>query len=302
MRRNVTANATAKGNKVVLDWVQILIRSLGAMTALFVFTRILGKKQISQLTFFEYIVGITLGELAGFISTNMESHYFLGLTALTVWFIVPLGVEWVTMKSKTLRNMFEGKSTVVIKEGKVLEDNLKKERFSTDELMQRLRTRNVYNLADVEFAVLETSGDLNVLLKKENQPLTPQHLGIKTGPEQPPQAVIMDGEIIDESLATMGLSRGWLHTELNKLGIPQNNVFLAQVDSYGELYIDVYDDMLKMPSPQNRAMLLATLKKCEADLEMFALSVNAQETKQMYGECAETMRRTIDELTPLLKR
>jgi uncharacterized membrane protein YcaP (DUF421 family) len=295
-------NVAAKGTKAVLDWVHILLRSLGAIAALFIFTRILGKKQISQLTFFEYIAGITLGELAGFISTDMESHYFLGLTALSVWFIVPLCVEWITLKSKTLRDLFEGKSAVVIKEGKILEDNLKKERFSTDELLQRLRTKDVFNLADVEFAVLETSGDLNVLLKKENQPLTPKHLGIKTAPEQPPQAVIMDGEIIDESLASIGLNRGWLHEELNKLGIPHNNIFLAQVDSYGELYIDVYDDMLKMPSPQNKAMLLATLKKCEADLEMFSLSVETPETKQMYGDCAETLQRTIGELTPLLKR
>jgi uncharacterized membrane protein YcaP (DUF421 family) len=298
MKRNVAA----KGIKAVLDWVHILLRSLGAIVALFVFTRILGKKQISQLTFFEYIAGITLGELAGFISTDIESHYFLGLTALTVWFLVPLGVEWVTLKSKKLRDLFEGKSTVVIKEGKVLEDNLKKERFSAEELLQRLRTKDVFNLADVEFAILETSGDLNVLLKKESQPLTPKHLGIKTAPEQAPQAVILDGQIINESLATLGLSRGWLNDELAKLGIPQNNIFLAQVDSYGEMFVDVYDDMLKLPSPSNKAMLLATLKKCEADLEMFALSVDSPETKKMYEDCAEAMQRTISDMTPVLKR
>lgn len=286
----------------MLDWVHILLRSLGAIAVLFIFTRLLGKKQIAQLTFFEYIVGIALGDLAGFISTDMEANYFLGLVALVVWFAVPFAVEWLTLKSKTMRDWIEGKATVLIKEGKILEDNLKKERINAEELLEQLRAKNVFNVADVEFALMEPSGDVSVLLKKENQPLTPKHLGIKVGPEHPPQAVIIDGQIINESLATLGLSRGWLHAELDKLGVPVNNVFLAQVDSYGELYIDLYDDRVKLPQPQNKALLLATLKKCEADLEMFALSAQDEKAKRMYEECSSILKRTIEDVTPLLKR
>lgn len=286
----------------MLDWVHILLRSLGAIAMLFLFTRILGKKQIAQLTFFEYVAGISLGEVAGFISTDMESNYLLGVTALCTWFVVPLAAEYLSLKSKKLRDLFEGKSTVLIKEGKILEDNLKKERVTAEELMEQLRTKNVFNVADVEFALMEASGDISVMLKKENQPLTAKHLGVKVGPEQAPQAVIIDGKIINESLATLGLSPGWLHAELDKIGIPVNNVFLAQVDGYGELYIDLYDDRLKTPQPQNKALLLSTLKKSEADLEMFALSTKDEEAKRMYERCSAVLQDVIRNVTPLLKR
>lgn len=284
-----------------LDWLHIVIRSLGAITMLFLITRLLGKKQIAQLTFFEYIAGITLGEIAGFISTDIEENYWLGVVALLTWFSVPLGVEWFTLKSKKFADIVEGKASVLITEGKILEDNMKKERLSAEELMQRLRTKNVFNVADVEFALMETSGDITVLLKKENQPITPKHLGQKLPPEPAPQAVIIDGEIINESLATLGYSRGWLHGELDKLGIPVNNIFLAQADSYGELYIDLYDDQIQLPQPNNRALLLSTLKKCQADLELFALGTNDANAKTLYSHCAETLQNTINNISPILK-
>lgn len=283
-------------------WLFIVFRAVGSLAILFVLTRILGKKQISQLTFFEYVMGITLGEVAGFMSTDIEGNYLYGVIAIFIWFFIPYVGEKLTLKSKTLRQWFEGKGTVVIKEGKILEDNLKKERYTADELMEQLRTKNVFRAADVEFAVLEASGDLSVLLKKENQPLTPAHLGIKTAPEQEPQTVIIDANILDEPLATIGLNREWLNTELAKLGIPIENVFLGQVDSYGQLFVDLYDDQLKVPEPATKAALLATLKKCAADLEMFELETQQPQAKHMYARCSESMEAVVSQLTPLLKR
>ncbi|MFB9328624.1 DUF421 domain-containing protein [Paenibacillus aurantiacus] len=284
------------------DWVHILFRSLGTIVMLFVLTRILGKKQISQLTFFEYVTGITLGEIAGFLSTDVERSYLHGVIALAVWFALPLLVELVTLRSKTLREWLEGKGTVLIKEGKVLEDNLKKERYTADELLEQLRAKSVFRVADVEFATLEASGELSVMLKKENQPLTPAMLGIKVAPEEEPQTVIMDGNIMDEPLAVMGLNRGWLHTELEKQGYLLENVFLGQVDAAHQLYLDLYDDQVQVPEPQTKAVLMATLKKCGADLELFALSVDDSGAKQMYGGCASTMNAIIQDMTPLLER
>jgi uncharacterized membrane protein YcaP (DUF421 family) len=286
----------------VPEWSYIFFRSVGAIVMLFLIARILGKKQISQLTFFEYIVGITLGELAGFMSTDIEANYVHGIIALMTWFLFAFLFEIITMKSLTLRYWFEGRGTVMIKDGKVLEDNLKKERFTGDELMESLRKKNVFNLADVEFAILESSGDLSVLVKKENQPLTAKNLGVKVAPQPEPQMVINDGEIMDEPLATIGFSREWLKTELDKQGIPIENVFLGQVDAFGELYLDVYDDQLKVPQPQNRAILWATLKKCEADLELFGLATQNKEARTMYANQVTEMKKIILNLTPLLKR
>jgi uncharacterized membrane protein YcaP (DUF421 family) len=284
------------------DWIHIVFRSIGAIVMLFLIVRILGKRQISQLTFFEFILGITLGELAGFLSTDIQANYLHGIVALLTWFIFAFLLELVTLKSMTLRHLFEGRGTVMIKDGKVMEDNLKKERYTGDELMQSLRKKNVFRLADVEFALLESSGDLSVLVKKDNQPITPKHLGIKVSPEQEPQIVINDGNIMDEPLATIGLNREWLNTELEKLGIPVENVFLGQVDASGELFVDLYDDQLKLPQPQNKLILWATLKKCEADLELFSLATRNEPARIMYSQQVEKMKHMITELEPLLKR
>ncbi|MBB6731785.1 DUF421 domain-containing protein [Cohnella zeiphila] len=283
------------------NWGEIAIRSLGSMAMLFAMTRILGKKQISQLSFFEYILGITLGELAAFISTDIEAHYFHGVVALLIWFLIPFGLEFLMLKSRKLRHWFEGKGRIMIKEGKVLEDNLKKERITADELLEQLRGKSVFNMADVEFAVMETNGDLNVLLKKDKQPLTASHLGIKMVNEVEPQTVIIDGKYIDEPLATLGLSRGWLNTELEKIGVTVENVFLGQVDAYQQVYVDLYDDKLKVPAPQGKALLLATLKKTQADLELFASASQNEDAKRMYERNSRELADVVSQLTPILQ-
>jgi len=283
------------------EWLQIVFRSLGTLIVLFTFTRILGKKQISQLTFFEYILGITLGELAGFISTDIEKHYYLGLIAMCVWFAVPYGLELLTLKSVNLRHWLEGKGRILVKEGKVMEENLKKERLTADEFMEQLRGKNVFRVADVEFAVMETNGELSVLLKKDKQPLTPSDMGIKAVNEVEPQTVIVDGNIMHEPLATIGLNPQWLLTELDKIGVAVENVFLGQVDAYQQLYVDLYDDQIKVPLPQGKALLYATLKKIQADLELFAVSTRDPEAKTMYGSTSQQMERMIARLHPMLR-
>ncbi|MDR9854430.1 DUF421 domain-containing protein [Paenibacillus sp. VCA1] len=284
------------------EWVEVIIRTLASIVVLFGLTKLLGKRQISQLSFFEYITGITIGDLAAAISLNVKEAWYLGVISLTVWVLVSLGIEFLQLKSKKARDFLDSKSTVLIKDGKVMDDNLKKERLTNEELMQLLRSKNAFKAAEVEFAVMEPNGEINVLLKKENQPLTPTHLGIKVGPESEPQAVILDGKIMDEPLATRGLNRRWIHAELEKLGVSLDNVFLGQVDAYGQLYVDLYDDQIKVPQPQQKAMLFAELKKCQADLEMFGLSTDRLDAKTLYGQCATRLDQVIDDVKPLLTR
>lgn len=284
------------------EWYEIAYRTLLAVVVLFVITKLLGKRQVSQLSMFEYITGITIGSLAAYISLDLDANWFLGIVAMSVWALVSVGIEFLQLKSKKIRDFIEGKGTVLIKDGKVMEDNLKKERLSTDDLMEQLRKKMVFKAADVEFAIMEPSGDINLLLTRENQPLTPKHLGIKVAPEQEPQTVIMDGKIMDEPLATIGLSREWLNMELEKLGVAIENVFLGQVDSYGQLYVDLFDDQIKVPLPQKKAVLFSTLKKCEADLMLFGLTTKNKKAKEMYEQCANQMNEIVTELKPVLHR
>ncbi|MHA0857514.1 DUF421 domain-containing protein [Paenibacillus sp. CMAA1364] len=284
------------------EWMLVAIRTILTLVALFLMTKLLGKRQVSQLSLFEYITGITVGSLAATIPIEMDGTWHLGLISMVVWVACSLGIEFITIKSKKARDILDGKGTVLIKDGKVLEDNLKKERLTLDELMEQLRSKNVFRVADAEFAVMESSGEINVLLVKENQPITPSSLGITVAPEQEPQAVIMDGNIMNEPLATIGLSREWLDVELEKIGVAIENVFLGQVDSYGQLYVDLFDDQLIVPKPQDKAALYATLKKCEADLEMFSLSTSHKQSKQMYEKSANQLDKIIDLVRPVLTR
>lgn len=283
------------------DWLDIIVRSILFLLILFLMTKLLGKKQISQLSFFEYVNGITIGSIGAEVVTGLEQSIYLGILSIVTFAAIPFIAGFISLKSKPFRNFVEGKGTVFIKDGKILEDNLKKERYTTDELLELLRKDNVFKVADVEFAVLETTGDLSILLKKENQPLTPKDLNLTVASEKEPQTVIMDGEILDEPLATGGRSRQWLHTELAKLGVTIENVFLGQVDSYGQLTVDLFDDKIQVPSPQEKPLLFATMKKCQANLELFALGTDNPQAKKMYTDNSKKLQEAIDKVAYLLK-
>ncbi|RIU96545.1 DUF421 domain-containing protein [Oceanobacillus picturae] len=276
------------------DWVIVIGKSLLLITILFFLTKWLGKKQLSQLNIFEYISGIVLGGIVAIHTIEPDSNILNGLLAMAVWFLVPYAVEYISLKSKSFRNFTEGKSTVFIQDGKIMEDNLKKEGYSTDDLLEKLRDNNVFLASDVEFAVLEPSGTLSVLPKKENQPLTAKDLGLKLAPQKEPQAVIMDGKVLLEPLANLSLNTNWLETELDKMSVSIENVFLAQADNDGQLTVDLYDDKIAVAEPTEKPLLLATMKKCQADLELFSLATKNEKTKQMYEKNSKKMQSAID--------
>ncbi|MEK4620394.1 DUF421 domain-containing protein [Bacillus sp. FSL K6-0273] len=283
------------------EWTLVILRSVFILIVLFAITKCLGKRQISHLSFFEYIAGMTIGSIAAQVSTGLDQKFFHGVFAILTFASLPFFVGILSLKNKTARDFFEGKSTVLIKDGKVLEDNLKKEKYTSDELLELLRGNGAFSIAEVEFAVLEPSGELNVLLKKDSQPLTAKNLGLKVPNEKEPQNVIMDGNVLDEPLSASGHNRAWLHSELEKLGVVIENVFLGQIDSYGQLTIDIYNDKLQMHSPQNKPLLLASLKKCHADLELFSLETKSKKASEMYAKNAQKIEAILNKTAYLLK-
>ena len=281
-------------------WIEIIIRSIIFLFALFFVTKWLGKKQLSQLNIFEFISGIVLGGFVAIHSSTLNSPIIHGLIAMAVWFAIPSIIEYLSINSKTIRDFTRGKSTVMIQDGKIMEDNLKKEKYSADDLLENLRSKDIFHVADVEFAILEPSGILNVLPKKENQPLSAKDLGIKLALEKESQTVIMDGKMQLESLANLALNPNWLETELDKLNVSIENVFLGQADSDGQLTIDLYDDKIAVPSPTEKPLLLATMKKCQADLELFSLETQNEQSKKMYLENSKKLQQAIDLIRPYL--
>ncbi|MCS0652720.1 DUF421 domain-containing protein [Cytobacillus firmus] len=283
------------------EWLLIGARSILFVGVLFVITKLIGKKQISELSFFEYVSGITIGSIAGEIIMGLDNHWASGILSIMIFGLVTLFADMLALKSKSFRDFFEGKGTIFIKDGKILEDNLKKERYSIDDLSSLLRQKNVFKAADVEFAVLEPRGDLSIMLKKENQPLTPKDLQLNLPQEKEPQTVIMDGNILNDPLAGSGKNKKWLKAEIEKLGLTQENIFLGQIDSFGDLTVDVYDDSIKVPAPQQRPLLLAMIKKCAADLEIFSLQTDSKSAQKMYEKNTEKLNQIIKKLAPYLK-
>jgi len=282
------------------EWMHIIVRSILFVVTLFAITKLGGKKQLAELSFFEYVSGITIGSIAGEVIMGLEGNMFHGVLAVVIFGGFRYLVDVLSIKSKSFRDVIEGKATVLIKDGKVLEENMKKEKYTIDELNSLLRQKNVFKTADVEFAVLEPKGDLSVLLKKEMQPVTPKDLHLNVAPEKETHTIIMDGEVLNDPLTAAGKNRGWLDIELANFGVTLDNVFIGQVDSYGELTIDTYDDQLQVPSPQPRKLLLAMLNKCQADLELFALETDSIEAKQMYNKNAAKLQKAINKVKPYL--
>jgi uncharacterized membrane protein YcaP (DUF421 family) len=280
--------------------IDIIFRTFLFILILFLITKLVGKKQISQITFFEYVSGITVGSIAAEVIMGLERNISYGIMAILIFGLTSLFVDFTSLKSKRFRNIIEGHGTVFIQDGKIQEDNLKKDRYSADELASLLRRQNVFRFADVEFAVLEPTGELSVLLKKENRPLTPKDLQLTVASEKEPQTIIMDGKILNDHLARSGKSRAWLYLELQKLNVTLDNVFFAQVDSYGELTVDLYDDKIQVPTSQERPLLMAMLKKCQADLELFALETDSESAKNMYKKNSHKLTEAIEKLTPYL--
>ncbi|MGG0411908.1 DUF421 domain-containing protein [Peribacillus simplex] len=283
------------------DWIEILLRSLFFLIVLFLITKVLGKKQLSQLSFFEYVTGITIGNVGAELATKVEGNIIHGVLSILVFAIAPFIAGLISLKSKTFRDLIEGKASVFIKDGKVMEDNLKKEKYTIDELLGLLRKKDVFDISEVEFALLEANGDFSVMLKKQNQPVTAKDLNLSVAAVKEPQTIIMDGSILDEPLSTIGLNRNWLHTELDKLGVILDNVFLGQANSNGELTVDLFDDKLKVPSPQEKPLMLATMKKCQADLELFALGTESKEAKEMFSKNSEKLQKAIDNVAHILR-
>jgi uncharacterized membrane protein YcaP (DUF421 family) len=283
------------------EWLLIGARSILFAGVLFAITKLIGKKQISELSFFEYVSGITIGSIAGEIIMGLDNHWASGILSILIFGLVTLFADILSLKSKSFRDFFEGKGTIFIKDGKILEDNLKKERYSIDDLSSLLRQKNVFKTADVEFAVLEPRGDLSIMLKKENQPLTPKDLQLNLPQEKEPQTVIMDGKILNDPLAESGKTRKWLDMEIEKLGLTIDNIFLGQIDSYGELTVDIFDDSLKVPAPQQRPLLMAMIKKCAADLEVFSLQTDSKKAQEMYEKNTQKLNQIIQKLSPYLK-
>jgi uncharacterized membrane protein YcaP (DUF421 family) len=283
-------------------WLILLFNSVIFFFLTLVLVKYMKKKSLSRATPFDFISYTVIAIVITLSSLNVLSNIYFGLITLAVWALMPIILDYAAMKSKWIYNLIHGKERVFIKNGKVMEDNLSKERITGQEFLQEMRFRKVFNLADVEFAVMETTGDINVCLKADKEPVTSHYLGKTVATKAEPQAVILDGNILNEGLTNIGLNEGWLKTELEKKGVNLENVFIGQVDSSGDLYVDLFDDMIQIPKTQVKEMLYAGIQKSQSDLMSFSLDTDNEVAKAMYLKNAEKLQKVIEKLEPYLLR
>ncbi len=283
-------------------WLQVIYRSVAMFILILAIARVLGKRNIARIPPYKFMSYFVITIIAALISVNVIREVAFGLIALGTWTVFLVALDYLSIKSKWVHDLLMGKETVLIKHGKIMEENLLQTRLTPEELLRELRSKNAFNLADVEFAVMETTGEINVFLKSHKKPVTAHDLGIKTAPQVEPQTVILDGTIINESLASLGLNREWLQVQLESMGVCLDNVFLAQVDSSGDLYIDLFDDSIELPQPKVKEMVYANMEKLQANLVTFSLETQDEKAKEMYEKNAKKLQELMDKLKPYLLR
>jgi uncharacterized membrane protein YcaP (DUF421 family) len=224
----------------------VVVRSIIGFFTLLILARVLGKQQISQLTFFDYVLGITIGSIAATLSVDLSSRAWPHWVGLMVWAVIVWALQWFTLKNRPAAKYIVGEPTVVIMNGQIMEDAMRTIRYTLADVLEQLRDKGVFDLKQVGFAVVETDGKISVLLKPEFLPATCQDLKLVTQNSGLSTELIYDGLIIDENLKQANVDRIWLENELKKKGINQiSEVFLATIDVSGNLYLDSYKDNTK---------------------------------------------------------
>lgn len=227
-------------------YLRALFQTLLAFLGILVYARILGKQQMSQLTFYEYVTGITFGNIAASLAIDESDKVWLFLWILTLFFLLSYFAGYLTEKSRPLRKLIEGEPTVLIHNGKILEHNMNKTQYNMENLMMQLREKDVFNLADVEYAIAETDGVITVLKKSQKRPATPADLNISTGYEGLPSELIVDGKIIYQNLKQNNLDEQWLMIQLKNLGYNDPaEISYAVLNADGQILIDEYRDKLE---------------------------------------------------------
>ena len=218
-----------------MESIQGLLASLLSYASLFLCAKLVGRKQIAQLNFIDYITGITIGSIAAELATELEAPLrpliAMGVYALATWAMSRIG-----MRNMRARKFIDGTPTIILRGGKLYRDNMNKAKLDLSEFMVMCREQGYFSLSDIDTAIFEYNGKLTILPVSARRPATPQDMGLAPQQETISVEVIMDGRILGENLHRMGLDETWLIRRLHAQGIRDaRDVFLAVYDDQKQL-------------------------------------------------------------------
>ncbi len=219
-----------------MDYLKILYSSLVSIVALFFLAKLIGNRQISQLTLFDYINGITIGSIAAEMATDLEIHWTKCLLAMVIYGVVTALISYICCKSLKMRRFFNGKAVTVYEKGKFNISGMKRSRLDVNEFLMQARVNGHFDLAEIETAVMEQNGKLSFLPKADSRPVTPKDMALTVGDSIYPVVGILDGEVLKDNLKAVNYTEKQLTEEIKKALIGDiNNVALATVDTTGKV-------------------------------------------------------------------
>ncbi len=223
-----------------------VVRAVITFFTLLIFTRMLGKQQVGNLSFFDYINGITIGSMAASLATDLGTRAWLHFVGLATFVFIAFFMQIITIKSRRLSKIIDSEPTIVIQKGKILEENLAKMRVKKDELMVLLRQKGFFDITHAEYALLEPNGQLSVMPREDFRPITPGDYQLLTKKLQLMSEVVVDGQVLKQNLKERNKDEQWLKEEIKRLGVEDiKDISYAALLPDGTLYIDRYQDGLE---------------------------------------------------------
>ncbi len=218
--------------------LKIICLSIGSITLLFILTKIMGQREMSQLSIFDYFITITIGSIAAELSTSLEDNFVQPVIAMIVYALITLIVSILNTKFVKLRPFLSGKTLILYDDGTLFKENFKKAKIDLNEFLVQCRTNGFFNLSDIKTALLEENGKISFLPYSDKRPANPSDFNIKPKEEEILTNLILDGKIMQENLQELGFDESWLLKKLKKQGITKtNNIFLATYCSDGNLSV-----------------------------------------------------------------
>jgi len=235
------------GDGIQMSFLELTLRVTLAFWVLLALTRVMGRKQVSQLTYFDYVTGISIGSITAIFAVDKTIPLVTGLSALVIWTIWVMIVKFGTLKSIPARKYINGEPIMVIHNGQILEQNMGSRYYNVDDLMMELRENGIFDPNEVQIGVVEPNGKLSILKKPQFQPVTAKDLNLQNNTPSINSTVgkelIVDGEIIIENLKSNNVDENWLQQQLKHRGITDvSQIMIATITPQGTLYIDKDQD------------------------------------------------------------
>lgn len=208
----------------------VVIRGLLSLITLFLVTKLIGKKQVSQLSLFDYVIGISIGNFAAEMTINLESEELYGIIAVLLFGGIAYLVSVGTMKSIKLRRFFMGSPTILIEHGKILQDNFYKVKYDINDMLEQCRVNGYFDISEIDYAIVEANGELSILAKSEYLPVNRNDMKLKVSKNGLCANVIIDGKVMYNNLKKINMDEKWLNKELKLKGKDISDIILATVD------------------------------------------------------------------------